>query len=130
MDTLIGAGGSWWGDGAEDDDLEQSGRRTKQKQCDPSGVSLKRKESSSAMEEGCFPCGMDSILEDNGGAVGLECTGDHDDGNAEVVFGVDAAIPDVAGARWDYDIDGMDEERRAADEARRERRETQWRATT
>ena len=63
---------------------------------------------------------MDSILEDNGGAVGLECTGDHGDGNAEVLFGVDAAL-DFAGARWDYAIDGMDEERRAADEAQCER---------
>ena len=47
MDFLIGSGGSWRGDGAEDGDLEQSGRRMKQKQ---SGVSLKGKESFSAEE--------------------------------------------------------------------------------
>ena len=50
MDALLGAGGSWWNDGARDDDLEQSGRRTKQKQSDPSGVSRKGKESFSAEE--------------------------------------------------------------------------------
>ena len=38
MDFLIGAGGSWRGDGDEDNDLEQSGRRSKQKQNDSSGV--------------------------------------------------------------------------------------------
>ena len=128
MDAVLGAGGSWRGDGGEGDDVEAAERRRKQTQSDPSGMSLEGKEGSHAEGERCVPCGMDFIIGDSGGgAAGLDCTGGHGDGNAEVVFGMESVIPDNPWITCDVD-DGMDEERRVADEARRERREAQWRA--
>ena len=37
MDAVLGADGSWWGDGDEDDDLKEVERRRKPKQSDHSG---------------------------------------------------------------------------------------------